>query len=135
MERAEFDRVLKDFEMFFTPLSNWQRDEYWDSLRSYPHHLFVSAYKRLRDNYSYKRTPLPGDIKDEIKMILNEGTAGLINFDKLEGCDDCDGTGIRAKYEKVKGFKHKYFTARPCTCPKGQQYEKAWREYRKRKKR
>lgn len=134
MERTEFDRTLKDFEMFFTPLSNWQRDEYWSSLRNYPYHLFTRAYKRLRDNHSFKRIPLPGEIKEEIKMIMNEGVSGPVNFDELKGCDECGGTGLRAKYEKIAGLKNEYFTARPCTCPKGQQYEKGWGQYRKRRK-
>ena len=130
MERVEFDNTLKDFEMFFSDLSPWQRDEYYNALKKYPGHLFNRAYKRLRNTYKFRRTPLPGEIEATMRELLDEGTQSPTGIDTLEGCDRCGQVGVKIE---DKGEKQNP-TAIPCSCPKGERYKHFWGEHFKRRR-
>ena len=128
MDRVEFSNTMKDFEMFFTDLgSDWQRDEYYNALKKYPGHLFNRAYKRLRNTYKFKRTPLPGEIEATMRELMDEGTQSPTGIDALEGCDRCNQIGIQDEPLRSKNL------AIPCSCPKGERYKHFWGEHFKRR--
>jgi len=133
MDSFKFSNTLKDLEMMFSPLTDFQRDMYYKHLRHLDESIFKKAVKYLMDTHLYKRTPLISEIREAInKSALDqpEATADELNYGFV--CDKCGGIGI--KLYPVLHLGKEYMTAFPCDCSKGQRIGKAWKKRFEKKK-
>ena len=127
MDSFIFKNNMKDLEMMFTPLSDFQRDIYYKHLRHLDEEIFKKGIKYLLDTHPWKRTPLISEILEAInKAALEQSEASIDELDRDFICDKCGGIGI--KLYPVLHLGKEYMTAFPCACPKGQRIGKAWRK-------
>lgn len=127
-EAVGFDYILKDLEMFFTPLTDWQREQYFKHLGMYPKKVLDQAKDWLIGNHSYKRIPNIAEFKDAIEEVYRKiSEAQPDELEVVELCEVCFGTG----YHIIKGVdKNERDKARPCgNCKKGEQVKKVWKNF------
>lgn len=133
MDSFIFKNNLKDLEMMFTPLSDFQRDIYYKHLRYLDEEIFKKGITYLMDTHPWKRTPLISEILEAInKAALEQPEASVDELDQGVICNECAGIGI--KLYPVLHLGKQYMTAFPCVCRKGQRIGKAWRKKLKSKK-
>lgn len=132
MDSFVFKNNLKDLEMMFSSLSDFQRDIYYKHLKHLDEGIFKKGITYLLDTHAYKRTPLISEILEAInKAALEQPEATVDELDRDFMCEECGGVGI--KLYPVLHLGKEYMTAFPCVCLKGRRIGKAWRKRFKKK--
>ena len=124
-----FNRLIKGLEMFFGGITEEQCDALYEMFKKTDEYIFSKAITHLKETYTYKRFPLPGDFTAALNEVKNQ-----MRWDtkrEEENCDHCSGEGI----EVID--KGEIRVARPCRyCNRGKSVAQAWGDYdRKRQQR
>jgi hypothetical protein len=128
MEKIKFYLILKDLEMMFSKLDDWQREQYFKYLGRYPEFIIKKAIEYLIANHNHRSVPLIGEIQEAVDEIEKAKSSAAIDELEVSDCNLCGGNGIVLFEKSCSDSKLTYPTAKPCSCSKGRIYEKSFRK-------
>jgi hypothetical protein len=128
MEQIKFYQLLKDLEMMFSKLDDWQREQYFKYLGRYPEFIIKKAIEYLIANHNHRSVPLIGEIQEAVDEIEKANSSVAIDELEVSDCNLCASTGIVLFEKSYANEKRTYSTAKPCSCSRGRIYEKSFRK-------
>lgn len=138
MERAIFDATVEDLERVTTPLTDEQRDVYYEHLKKWPAGYLERAVKTLIQTYRAKRfpsIPIMRRVLDHIE-IKDQTPATLASpYDALP-CPACNNLGWWGEYKLDDGWGAQHglpqtlhFVIAYCQCDHGRRRKEAVETY------
>jgi len=119
----DFARIIKPLEEMYTPLTDEQRDIYYDMLKGKDRDLLHQAVNRLLTSHAFKRFPLIKEIRTEIvaanSLKLRRESEDFQRMKDTSDCLNCHGTGFELFEKSYPDTDRVYDTARHCLCPIG----------------
>ena len=120
---GDFARIIKPLEQMFTPLTDDQRDIYYDMLKGKDRDLLAQAVNRLLTSHSFKRFPLIKEIRTAIIEVnsfkLKREAEDFQRMKETSDCRNCHGTGSVLFEKSYSDTDRVYTTAKYCICPIG----------------
>ena len=120
MNIIEFKRGLDKLEAIFKPLTDDQRDLYFDRLNLLSEELYNKSIGYILDTYKDKWFPKPADILEAATKVGLEGTGGLPEATGIV-CRECNDIGYI-----LTDHKDAQVTVRPCECELGKKIKQGW---------
>lgn len=128
MNVIEFKRGLDKLEAIYKPLTDEQRDLYFERLRLLSEDLYNKSIGYVLDTYKDKFFPKPADILDAATKVGMEGSPGLPEATGIV-CRECNDIGyILTEHKEVQ------VSVRPCECERGKKIKQGWADSFKRGK-
>jgi len=119
---------LDKLEAIFKPLTDDQRDLYFDRLRLLSEELFNSSIDYILDTYKDKVFPKPADILEAATKASFETSPGLPDYSGIK-CNMCKDIGyILTLHANAQP------SACPCGCKLGEKIKQEWISFFKRGK-
>jgi len=119
---------MDKLEAAFKPLTDEQRDIYFDRLRSLAPESFYRAIDYVIDVHKDKTFPRVAEILEATGHISILASPGLPEYTGIK-CSDCRDIGyILTKHEDAQP------SARPCDCELGKTIKQGWIDSFKRRK-
>lgn len=120
MNVIEFKRGLDKLEAIYKPLTDEQRDLYFERLRLLSEDLYNKSIGYVLDTYKDKVFPKPADILEAATKVGMEGSSGLPEASGIK-CNVCkDFIFI------LTDHKDSQPSARFCECESGQETKQGW---------
>lgn len=114
MNVVVFKRGLDKLEAIYKPLTDEQRDLYFDVLERLHEDLYNKAIGYVLDTYKDKTFPKPADILEAATKVGMEGSSGLPEATGIK-CNTCRDIGFI-----MTDHKDSQPSVRPCECERGQ---------------
>lgn len=128
MNIFEFKGIKKDdqltgmdkLEAVFKPLTDEQRDIYFDRLRLLSEELFYDAVDYVIDTHKTKDFPKIGEILEASVQAGKESSGTLPDYSGIR-CDECNDIGyILTLHTNSQPSAH------PCDCKLGEKIRQGW---------
>ena len=120
MNLIEFVRGLDRLETIYPPLTNEQRDLYFERLRLLSEYLYNKSIGYVLDTYKGKGFPKPADILEAATKVGMEGSSGLPEATGIK-CNTCGDGGYI-----LTDHKNSQPSGRPCGCELGKNIRQGW---------
>jgi len=111
---------MNKLEAAFKPLTNEQRDIYFDRLRLLAPETFYRAIDYVIDVHKDKTFPRVAEILEATSQASFETSAGLPDYSGIK-CDECNDIGYI-----LTDHKDAQLSARPCDCELGKTIKQGW---------
>ncbi len=120
MNVIEFKRGLDKLEAIYPPLTDEQRDLYFERLRLLSEDLYNKSIGYVLDTYKDKGFPKPADILEAATKVGMEGFPGLPEATGIK-CSTCKDIGyILTEHKDAQP------SVRPCECERGKKIKQGW---------
>ena len=120
MNVIEFKRGLDKLEAIYKPLTNEQRDLYFERLKLLSEDLYNKSIGYVLDTYKDKVFPKPADILEAATKVGMEGSSGLPEATGIK-CNTCRDTGYI-----LTEYPDRQPSVRPCECERGKRIRQGW---------
>ena len=120
MNVVEFKRGLDKLEAIYKPLTDEQRDLYFDRLKLLSEELYNNSIDYILDTYKDKVFPKPADILEAATKSGLEGSPGLPEATGIK-CNECRDTGYI-----LTEHKDKQPSTHLCECELGKKIKQGW---------
>ena len=113
MNIVVFKRGLDKLEAIYKPLTDEQRDLYFERLKLLSEDLYNKSIGYVLDTYKDKWFPKPADILEAATKVGLEGSLGLPEATGIK-CSTCKDIGYI-----LTDHKDRQPSVRPCECERG----------------
>ena len=120
MNVIEFKRGLDKLEAIYKPLTDEQRDLYFERLKLLSEDLYNKSIGYVLDTYKDKVFPKPADILEAATKVGMEGSSGLPEATGIK-CNICRDIGYI-----LTEHPDRQVSVRPCECERGKNIKQGW---------
>lgn len=120
MMLPDFQIGMDKLEDIFKPITDTQRDIYWDRLRWLAKGTFNKAIDYVIDVHKDKTFPRVAEILEATSQASFETSPGLPDYSGIK-CNDCNDIGYI-----LTDHKDAQPSARPCDCKLGKTIRQGW---------
>jgi len=120
MNVVVFKRGLDKLEAIYKPLTDEQRDLYFNVLERLHEDLYNKAISYILDTYKDKVFPKPADILEAATKVGMEGSSRLPEATGIK-CNTCRDIGYI-----LTEYPDRQPSVRPCECERGKNIRQGW---------